>query len=137
MKNIVKLVCSLVLAFMLLPTSALASEEQPLLQKAYATAYYQSGTMASGQQTREGVCAGMRDYLGCVIVVFQRLPDDSVGDYLGMWECLDTGGTDGLKNGTVVDIWQQNLDSCQDFMNMVYEDDCQGKVYIQVIEGKG
>ncbi len=110
---------------------------EPTLQKAHATAYYQSGTMAEGQQTRDGVCAGAKEYLGCVIVVYQRLPDGSIGDYIGMWECLDTGGTDGLKNGTVVDVWQQDLELCQDFMDMVYEDGCQGKVYIQVIEGKG
>lgn len=137
MKKTVKIFCSLVVALLLLPMNVYASEEQPLLQKAHATAYCQSGTMASGQQTRDGVCAGMRDYLGCVIVVYQRLPDGSIGDYLGMWECLDTGGTDGLKNGTVVDIWQQDLESCQKFMDLVYEDGCQGKVYIQVIEGKG
>ena len=74
--------------------------------------------------------------LSCTSVC-QRLPDGSIGDYIGMWECLDTGGTDGLKNGTVVDVWQQDLESCQDFMDMVYEDGCQGEVYIQVIEGKG
>ena len=137
MKKISKLICSLVVALSLLPMNVMASEEQPLLQKAHATAYCQTGTMASGQQTRDGVCAGAKEYLGCVIVVYQRLPDGSVGDYLGMWECLDTGGTDGLKNGTVVDIWQQDLESCQDFMDLVYEDGCQGKVYIQVIKGKG
>lgn len=136
MKKLYKLICSLVLILALLPMNVTATNE-PILQKAHATAYCLSGTMASGQQTRDGVCAGAKEYLGCVIVVYQRLPDDSIGDYIGTWECLDTGGTDGLKNGTVIDVWQQDLESCQNFMDLIYEDGCQGKVYIQVIEGEG
>ena len=65
------------------------------------------------------------------------MPDNSLGDYIGTYECLDTGGTDGLKNGTVIDVWQPNSEAVQEFMNTVYENDCQGKIYIQVIEGKG
>ena len=117
--------------------SVRADEQYPLLKKGHATAYIVSGTTASGSQTRNGICAGAKEYLGCVIVIYQRLPDNSLGDYIGTYECLDTGGTDGLKNGTVIDVWQPNSEAVQEFMNTVYENDCQGKIYIQVIEGKG
>ena len=60
MKKLYKLICSLALIFTLLPMNVMASEE-PILQKAHATAYCQSGTMASGQQTRDGVCAGAKE----------------------------------------------------------------------------
>lgn len=114
-----------------------AHAAEPVLQKAHATAYCQTGETASGDYTRNGVCAGSRAYLGSVIIVYKRLPDGRIGDYIGMFECLDTGGTSGLQNGTVVDVWRPNLAACQDFMDIVYEDGCQGKVYIQILDAKG
>lgn len=100
----------------------------------YATAYCVSGTMASGQQTRIGVCAGKKEWLGKRAYIYQRLPDGSIGDYLSDYEILDTGGTEGLKNGTVIDVWRPTLEDCQEFMDIVYEDGCQGKVYIFIME---
>ena len=138
MKKSFQLFLGVVMATLYLarPFVAQAADE-PTLIKGYATAYCQTGTMASGQETRDGVCAMAKKYIGCVIVVYQRLPDDSIGECIGMYECLDTGGTKGIKSGKVVDVWQPDLDACQDFMDRVYEDGCQGKVYIQIIEGEG
>jgi len=100
----------------------------------YATAYCVSGVTASGEMTRDGICAGKDEWLGKTVILYQRLPDDSVGDMIGMYECKDTGGTPGLKEGRVIDVWHEDLDQCQEFMNLLYEDGCQGHVYIQVID---
>jgi len=118
-------------------SSILVQASEPVLKKAYATAYCQTGQTSSGSYTRDGICAGAKEYSGCMIVVYKRLPDGSIGEYIGTYECLDTGGTKGLKSGTVVDIWKPDLNACQSFMDQVYEDGCQGKVYIQIIEAKG
>ena len=106
------------------------------LYKANATAYCLIGTTASGEQTRIGICASKREWLGKTVVVYQRLPSGEVGTLIGIYECKDTGGA-GIESGNVIDIWCEDLDKCQDFMNRVYEDNCKGKVYIQIIDAEG
>lgn len=106
------------------------------LIKGSATAYCIDGTTASGEQTREGICASSEDRLGKYIILYKCLPDDTVGDFIGLYSCKDTGATKGIKNGTVIDVWRSNYDSCQDFMNLVYSDGCKGNVYIRIIEGE-
>lgn len=108
-----------------------------IIQSGHATAYCVSGVTASGEITRDGICAGKDEWLGKTIILYQRLPDNKIGDQIGIYECLDTGGTPGLKEGRVIDVWCQDLDTCQEFMNLVYEDGCQGHVYIQVIDSDG
>lgn len=103
----------------------------------HATAYCVSGVTASGEHTRKGICAGADEYMGKTVVLFQRLPDGSVGDKIGIYECLDTGGNPGIKNGDVIDVWCPDLESCQEFMDAVYEDGCKGKVYMQIFDAEG
>lgn len=117
--------------------SNIFSDPQPELLSAHATAYCATGVTKSGKYTRDGICAAKQEWLGKTVVVYQRLPDDSVGEIIGIYEILDTGGTPGLKSGKVVDIWCPNLDACQAFMDRVYEDGCQGKVYIQLWDAVG
>ena len=133
-----KLLSTLILTIFCIsaPLTANASSEivDTTLIKGYATAYHQTGIMRSGKYTRDGVCAGSIDYMNCVVVMYQRLPDGSIGDYIGTYECLDTGGTRGLRNGKVIDVWRPDLNGCQDFMDSVYEGGCNGKVYFQIIK---
>lgn len=104
------------------------------LYSSNATAYCLQGTTASGEPVREGICACRPDWIGKYLAVYQKLPDGSVGDLIGIYECLDTGGT-AVANGYIVDVWQPDMTRCQEFMNKVYEDGCRGRVYIQVFEG--
>lgn len=123
---------------LLIFSSTLKSKaEEPELIKGFATAYCQSGITATGTKTREGICSSSRDRFGKTIVLYKRLPDGSIGDYIGTYECQDTGGTAGIKSGKVIDIWCNGLDACQDFMDLVYEDGCEGKVWIQIIDTEG
>lgn len=112
-------------------------QPQPQLISGYATAYCDHGITASGDYTRDGICAMKKDYIGKCAVVYQRLPDDSVGEIIGIYEIKDTGGAKAIKEGKTVDVWKPDLNSCQDFMDRVYEDNCQGHVYIQLMEVKG
>lgn len=115
------------------------ADSQPTLIKGYATAYIgESEYTCTGDKVREGICGGCKDYIGKTIVLYQRLPNDEVGRILGIYECLDTGtGTEGFQQGRVIDVYQPTLEECQDFMNLIYEDGCQGRVYIQIFDGKG
>lgn len=112
-------------------------EIQPEMIAGYATAYCDEGITASGEYTREGICAMKREWIGKCAIVYQRLPDNSVGEIIGIYEIKDTGGAKGIKDGKTIDVWKPDLNSCQDFMNRVYEDDCKGHVYIQLIDAVG
>lgn len=118
--------------------TSFARDEQPKLIKGYATAYNgPSDTTCTGDKVREGICGGCKAYLGKTIILYQRLPDDEVGQIIGIYECLDTGtGTEGFQQGKVIDVWCPE-DELQDFMNRVYEDDCHGKVWIEVLDAEG
>lgn len=107
------------------------------LIKGYATAYYLTGQTATGVDVRDGICAGCKAYMGKTILIYQRLPGDELGDLIGIYECLDTGGSDGIKKGKVIDVWCDGLDACQDFMDIVWSDGCRGKVFIQVTDAVG
>lgn len=128
-------------AILLFPISVKADEgvmntqaTEIKLIKCKATAYCLSGTMANGNKVHEGACAGANKYFGKTIVMYKRLPGDKLGDYIGTYTVEDRGGTKGIKQGYVIDVWRPNLDECQEFMNLVYEDGCKGNIYILVKE---
>ena len=106
---------------------------EPVLYKGHATAYCDVGYTKSGEWTRDGICAAKEEWLGKSVVVYKRLPDGSIGDYIGTYEILDTGGTKGLKEGRVIDVWVPDMDAVQDFADLTYEDGCQGKIIFSVI----
>lgn len=86
-----------------------------------------------GTQTRYGVCAsGDKSLLGKTVICYKRLPNDGIGEIIGIYQVEDTGCSE-----YVIDIWMPNLEECQEVMNKVYEDGCKGKIWIQVFECKG
>lgn len=113
-------------------SSVNAKDKEPTLIKAHATAYCLPGKTATGTEVREGICA-MSDssLIGKTAIVYQRNPDGSLGEYIGTYEIEDTGCAD-----YVIDVWCEEED-CQAFMDEVYKNGCQGKVFIQIIEAKG
>lgn len=124
----------LVVLFLMLGACKAHAEEAEELKKGCSTAYCLKGKTASGIETRCGICAGASKYLGKMIIIYQRLPDDSVGKMLGVFECKDTGGTDAIRNGYCIDVWFPDHDTCQGWMNLVYMDGCKGKIYFKVVE---
>ena len=128
-----KMATVLMLLILVIWTSSVnAEDKEPTLIKAHATAYCLEGHTASGIEVREGICA-MADssLIGKTAIVYQRLPDGSVGECIGIYEIEDTGCSEN-----VIDIWCTEED-CQPFMDRVYEDGCKGKVFIQIIEAAG
>ena len=113
------------------------ADDQPTLIKGYATAYNgPTDTTCTGKPVHKGICGGCSEYLGKTIILYQRLPGDEVGEIIGIYECLDSGdSTDAFREGRLIDVWCEDLEACQSFMDRVYEDGCKGRVYIQVIEG--
>ena len=128
----------LVIAMFSTGFSSFASDEQPELIKGFATAYNgPTDTTCTGEKVRKGICGGCEAYLGKTIILYQRLPNDEIGQIIGIYECMDTGtGTEGFQQGRVIDVWCPD-DELQDFMNRVYEDDCHGKVWIEGLDAEG
>lgn len=121
------------IALLLMLSSIEVRAVQPELQKAHATAYILRGKTSSGAETRNGICAsGNPEWQGKTIIAYQRLQDGSVGRMLFMAECLDSG-----CSPYVIDYWEEDIQEAQRFMDMVYEDGCQGKIYIQVLDAEG
>lgn len=113
-------------------------EERPYLQKMHATAYIgASDHTYSGKHVRDGIAATNKKHIGQTAIVYQRLPGNEVGEVIGIYEIEDTGDTKGIANDNIIDIWCPDLDACQDFMNTIYEDGCQGKVFVQFIDAEG
>ncbi len=114
-------------------TSYAEDNTEPQLLKMHATAYCQQGITASGKPVRDGICAtGNKALVGKTVVLYQRLPDNGIGDYIGIYEVEDTG-----CNENVIDVWCKDLDKCQDFMDEVYTDGCGGKIWVQVVSATG
>lgn len=112
------------------------ADEQPTLIKGFATAYNgPSEYTCTGKKVHEGICGGCEAYIGKTIILYQRLPGDQIGELIGIYECEDTGpGTEGFQQGYVIDVWCRNLEECQDFMNLIYTNNAQGRVWIQIVE---
>ena len=99
------------------------------LIKGRVTVYSNEGITKTGTQTRIGMCAsGNIELIGKQIVVFQRLPDDSKGDAIGIYTVEDTGCKE-----IVIDLWYPKCISNK-VIDKTYENGCNGKIYIQVVE---
>lgn len=60
---------------------------------------------ANGGTTHIGSCASNWEHMGDIAVLYSQ-----EGYFIGMYEVNDVGGTEGLKNGTVIDIYADNLE---------------------------
>lgn len=92
-----------------------------------ATAYCMGTTTYNGSKVHEGGCAASKEHLGDVAIVYTL-----DGTFLGYYECNDTGGTEGLNNGYVIDVYRKNLTRCQMFMKVT-----KGKVLVKWVHGQG
>lgn len=95
-------------------------------QKMHTTAYCMGEVTANGSKVHAGGCA-CNPHLGDVAIIYTL-----DGKYLGIYECNDTGGTQGLQSGTVIDVYKPNLTMCESWMKLTG-----GKVYVLWVEGKG
>lgn len=116
--------------------------------KVRCTCYIDSGTTASGKETRPGIMAGKPEWIGCVACVNAVNPDGSIGEFIGYYEILDTGygaetgvgqskifsdrtlGT--IEIGETVDVYQVTMHQAEEWVEQ-YGD----FVYIKLCRGKG
>lgn len=132
MKRLIGLVMVIAVVMCFTGATTYAKDAEPSLIKMRATAYCIDGITATGKETRKGICAtGDSRYLGMTAVVYQRLPDGSIGDFIGIYEIEDTGCSEH-----VIDVWTPEAE-CQDFMDAVYSNDAAGKVWVQFMEADG
>ena len=105
-----------------------AAEFQDNLEKVKFTCYCPEscpGTVtASGVKVREGIMASNREHLGDCAMVY--LTD---GTFLGYYESLDVGGTEGIRKGDVIDVWVPSLPKANELMALT-----RGEVMITWIE---
>lgn len=110
-------------------------------QKIRCTCYCEHGYTASGQWTREGTCAGKKEWLGYVCELNRVNEDGSVGEFIGYFEFTDTGAgmdSDGdgkgdtIRNGTSIDVWVSTRSEAFGWVRE-YGD----YVYIKIIKGDG
>lgn len=114
--------------FILMTLISIAVSVKPIMLPMNATAYCLTGATASGTNTRYGVCAtGNRNLIGNEAILYQRLPDGSKGRYIGTFIIEDTGCAE-----SVIDVWKPNLTECQEFMDLVYQDGCKGKIWVEL-----
>jgi len=111
------------------------SRAEEMYSKGHATAYCLKGKTASGIETCDGICAMNKqvvkeqNLMGKSVTLYKRLPDGTIGEEIGTYIIADTGCS---KN--VIDVWRPDLESCQKFMNLVYEDNCQGKIFYKILK---
>ena len=100
--------------------------------RAECTAYCDSGITASGKPTVEGLTlGGAPEWIGCMAVLYEVDDDGTIGDFIGLYEVMDTGwGRDGdALRGETVDIFMEDYDACIQWGRR--------DVYVQIIDGKG
>ena len=97
-------------------------------QRMHTTAYILEGTTADGGHTRPYICASSIDHIGDLAIVYTI-----DGDYLGMYECTDTGREGGgVRAGTVLDVWRKNMTQATSYMKVTG-----GECWVLWIKGDG
>lgn len=94
-----------------------------------ATAYCYGTLRCDGGPVREGICAAAPKYYGKTAIVFEKKADGDLGEFLGYFEVLDTGGDERIQNGDVIDIYHPSEEWCRQFGRK--------KVYVRFVDGKG
>lgn len=87
---------------------------KPVPLQMEATAYCKDGITASGKQTRTGICAMKKEWMGLTASVYEDL-DGGIGECLGIFEVEDTGGDERIKAGKCIDIYVGDYDKAVEF----------------------
>lgn len=113
---------------LLLPRNVIAFEKYPDMEKVRCTCHTISGTTASGKQTRKGIAAGDRAWLGLTAMVWKVDADGGYGDFIGFYEIEDTTKEDTGR----LDIWVEDSNAVKDWQknNGDY-------VYVILLDAKG
>ena len=145
-----ELIATLVLiAVMAVASNSNSYSAQPIRDWTYyqnpqpvrCTCYIEHGITASGIQTRNGIIAGRKEWLGMAAVLYEIKEDGTLGDFIGYYEFCDTGAgidTDGdgngdtIESGNSVDVWQPNMESA-----IAWTKEHGDYVYMQIVPAVG
>lgn len=145
-KKIMALILAAAVLWTSLPVSAeedrqrIADAEAGKVFRILTTGYCYGTITATGAKPREGICAVRKEWIGKTALVWQCSEDGTQGDFLGYWECLDTGfgadsdgdGIGSIQEGKVIDMYFPTPEQVTDWMELTG-----GKVYIQLIDAEG
>lgn len=104
------------------------------------TAYCHGTVTATGNRTRRGICAVRKEWIGKTALVWECRDSDTMGEFLGFWECLDTGfgadsdgdGAGSIEEGRVIDMYFPTQEEVQEWMEITG-----GRVYVQLVDAEG
>lgn len=127
---------------------ASAEEDQERIRRAetgevfqmMTTGYCHGEITAAGRKVRQGICAARREWMGKTVLAWKCQEDGSRGEFLGYWECLDTGfgadsdgdGIGSIQEGRVIDMYFPTIEGVQEWMDITG-----GRIYIQLIDAEG
>lgn len=128
--------------------TASAEEDQERIRRAetgevfqiMTTGYCHGEITAAGRKVRPGICAARREWMGKTVLAWKCQEDGRRGEFLGYWECLDTGfgadsdgdGIGSIQEGRVIDMYFPTLEGVQEWMDITG-----GRIYIQMIDAEG
>ena len=92
----------------------------------HTTAYHLHGVTASGGTTRPHIAA-CNPHLGKCAYIYTM-----DGEFLDLVEITDTGSTDGLNAGTVIDVWFDTYEECVEWMVKT-----EGRCKVLFVDGNG
>lgn len=106
----------------------------------FTTAYHHGEITAKGDRTRRGICAVRREWIGKTALVWKCEDAGTMGEFLGIWECLDTGfgadsdsdGMGSIQEGRVIDMYFPTQAEVDEWMEITG-----GRVYVQLVDAKG
>ena len=110
-------------------------------QPVRCTCYIEHGITASGIQTRNGIIAGRKEWLGMAAVLYEVKEDGTLGDFIGYYEFCDTGAGidtdndgigDTIESGNSVDVWQPSMESARAWVKEHGD-----YVYMQIVPAVG
>ena len=110
-------------------------------QPVRCTCYIEHGITASGIQTRNGIIAGRKEWLGMAAVLYEVKEDGTLGDFIGYYEFCDTGAGidtdndgigDTIETGNSVDVWRPNMESARAWIKEHGD-----YVYMQIVPAVG
>ena len=130
-----------------LTASYIESDNAPVLME--TTAYIHGDICSHGDKAREGIAAVAPEWYGSAAIIYEAVQGEDgyeTGDFIGIFECLDTGygysTNDGIKSkvrddkdsrGTIetgkhIDIYRDDKEGAKEWMQMAG-----GKVMVQII----
>lgn len=141
-----KRLLSVLIAVSIILFPILTEAKEPEMKKVKMTCYTHTGNPCrNGKMPREGICAYQYEYLDWLAIVYE---DDNgePGEIIGYYEIFDTGygiETDvvnpktgenygSLELGTSIDIFQDSLEECYEFIEK-YGD----TAFIQIVYAEG